>query len=110
MMLEGFGISGLAQSFNGIGVSEEMRVDSLGKASPFGCCFDDLPGPDAVDGEKGVMGFQSLFVSIGLEPFGQAFRAGYLPGFLAFADNLQDRFSFKLADLCRRQRQGFRDA
>jgi len=53
--LQGLGVAGLPEPFDGVAVAQEVRIDRLVDAGFFGGGLDDLPCPGAVDPEKLIL-------------------------------------------------------
>lgn len=101
MDLQGPGVAGLPQAFNGPGVPKEMRVNAFADAGPRGGFLDDLPGPPTIDLEDPVVEPQFLVEGEALETMGQAVRTGDQAGLAPFSQDVKGGAAFIAIDLTR---------
>jgi hypothetical protein len=97
----------LPQSFNGIGVTQKMRVHPFLKTGFLGSADDYLISPGPVDRKEPFAVSQLMAEGVGLQAFGQGHRAGYPAGFAALAHETEGRPSFKDFQVIGRQGEGF---
>jgi hypothetical protein len=65
-------MSGLPQSFNCIGVAEQVRIYPFFKTCFLGNSFDYLPTPKAVDRKEPLVVGELVAEGVGLHTFGQS--------------------------------------
>jgi len=84
VVLEGFGVSCLAEPFDCIRMSQKMGIDPLRDPRSLGKLLEDLPGPVSIYGEKPIVRSEILLVSIGSEFVCQSLRASYKSKFFLY--------------------------
>ncbi len=90
MDLQGPGVAGLPEAFDGPGVPEEVRVHPFGDPGPLGGCLNNLPGPPAVDLKDAVVQLQLAIEGEALEAMGQGLGAGHQARFPALTQDKED--------------------